>query len=145
MTETYLKLRSNLVREMSSPRNHLMSKVVLLIGNDVEVLQPIAAKLAANGGDIALASSRLSDEAADTIRESVRAFGGRFLLLDRELVRKGFSNIQKTEAVVNNIKRELGRMDIVVDMSAYNSSDNETDSNSTPSQWWLSKAILQEI
>lgn len=134
-----------MVREMSSPRNHLMSKVVLLIGNDVEVLQPIAAKLAANGGDIALASSRLSDEAADTIRESVRAFGGRFLLLDRELVRKGFSNIQKTEAVVNNIKRELGRMDIVVDMSAYNSSDNETDSNSTPSQWWLSKAILQEI
>jgi NAD(P)-dependent dehydrogenase (short-subunit alcohol dehydrogenase family) len=132
---------------MPSPKSHLMSKVVLLIGNDAEVLHALAAKLAANGGDIALASSQLSAEAAKAIQESVQAYGGRFLLLDRGLVKNGLSNVQKTEAIINNIKRELGRMDIVVDMSAHKGkgAENETTTNSDQSQWWLSTAILQEI
>lgn len=148
MTETYSNSRNGLNGGMSSTKNRLMSKVVLLVGNDAEILHSLAAEFAAHGGDVALASSQLSAEAADTIRESVQAFGGRFYLVDKGLLHKGLSsNGQKSETIINSIKRELGRMDIVIDMSAHksNESQNETNLDSPQPQWWLSKAVLQEI
>jgi hypothetical protein len=101
MFETYTKVKNSHFRNITAHSNHLMSKVVLLIGDDAEILQPLAVKLAANGGDIALASSYLSDEAAEIIRERVEAFGGRFLLLDTSTTSEG-------EALVDNIREELG-------------------------------------
>lgn len=140
MIETYSKIQNNQARGEPSRKNHLMSKVVLLIGNDAELLQPLAVKLAANGGDIALASSLLSAEAAEIIGERVQAFGGRFLLID-------ISNTRKSEAIINTTKRELGRMDIIVDMSAHKNKELEdtTSGDSPQTQWWLSKAVLEEI
>lgn len=140
MIETYSRVQNSQLGGQSSRKNNLMGKVVLLMGNDAEILQPLAVKLAANGGDIALASSQLSVDSADIIRERVEAFGGRFLYVD-------INDIQESEAIIRNITEALGGMDIVVDMSAYKGKRSaRTIYQDTPQpQRWLSRAIFEEI
>ncbi len=123
----------------SNSQNNLMSKVVLLIGNDVNVLHPLAIGFAKNGCDIALASSRMPSEIANTIREGVQAVGRRFLFLDKALM-----NIRKAELAVAEIKRELGGIDFLVDMSK-EKTKQRTNQLERQTRWWLSKIILQEI
>ncbi len=143
MMETSSNLQNKQDRKKSSPQDNLMSKVVLLIGNDAGLLQSLAVECAAHGSDIALASSRLPSDLGEKIRENVQAFGGRFLLLDKSLIQ----NIQKAEMLITRVKRELGSLDILIDFSAHQQPESEVETGTNGSQpcWWLSQAILQEI
>lgn len=138
MMETHTK-QKDLDKKNGYHRYPLMSKVILLIGNDAGVLQSLAAEFAADGGDIALVSSRLPAEITNDIRDSVQALGGRFLLLDNG----GFN----AAGVINKVREELGGMDILIDMSAQKSKKLEApEERSVPQpQWWLSKDTLQEL
>jgi enoyl-[acyl-carrier-protein] reductase (NADH) len=131
------------IEKKSSSQKRLRSKVVLLIGNDVGVLRSLAAAFSDNGADIALACFGLPAESAANIGESVRAAGGRFLLLDKEI----FNNVRIAETVANKIKQELGRLDFIIDMTAFHNKklENKTIQDSPRSGWWLSQPILQEI
>lgn len=142
MTETQFTSQNNLVKGKSQSPNNLLSKVVLLIGNDAGLLHSLAVLFASNGSDIALASSTLSVSIANTIRDSVQALGGRFLLLDNSL-----SENRNTEMVVGTVRKEMGGMDVLIDMSAKRKKGLSGEANGDGSQprWWLSKAILQEI
>ncbi|MFZ0543937.1 MAG: hypothetical protein WAM60_00770 [Candidatus Promineifilaceae bacterium] len=144
MTHSYSNFQNGTVNGKSTRKNHLMSKVILLIGNDPEILQSLAAEFAANGGDIALASSHLPTEISNSIRERVHAFGGRFLLVDKSLL----NNIQKAETIVNKVREVLGGIDIFIDISAHKNNEEPEDERNQESpqpQWWLSSAILGEI
>lgn len=141
MTEIQFTSKKNLVKGNSHTPANFISKVVLLIGNDAGVLHSLAVSFASKGSDIALASSRLPVDIANTIRESVQALGGRFLLLDNSL-----SENRNAEMVVGTVKKEMGGLDILIDMSAKSKGvSGEKNQGSSPPRWWLSKAILQEI
>ena len=61
-------------------RNHLVGKVVLLIGNDTPVLNTLVIQLAQKGADIALFCRRQSTEALQNLKQQVEALGQRFFL-----------------------------------------------------------------
>jgi NAD(P)-dependent dehydrogenase (short-subunit alcohol dehydrogenase family) len=138
MMETRTK-QKDLERGNGHHQYHLMSKVILLIGNDAGVLHSLAVEFAAEGGDIALVASRLPAKIADEIRKSVQLLGGRFLHLESD----GFN----AAGVIQKVREEMGGMDILVDMSAKKSEKSETNNErSVPQpQWWLSKNTLQEL
>jgi enoyl-[acyl-carrier-protein] reductase (NADH) len=142
MIESATQNRIDMMENETSIDN-FVNKVILLIGNDAAVLNSLAIELAAKGSDIALASSQLSDRTAESIREKVEQAGGRFLLLDKNF----FTNIHKGEGVIDTIKKELGKIDILIDLSAkrFKKSNNGTHSETPYPRWRLSTAILQEI
>jgi hypothetical protein len=141
MAEAYSKSQDNLVRGESLTYNNLLSKIVLLIGNDAAALHVLAAAFAARGSDIVLLSSQLSVDITNAIRESVLALGRGFLLLDKSL-----SNGQNAELVVSKVKKEMGGIDILVDISARDEGmASKTKRDKSQPIWWLSKAMLQEI
>lgn len=142
MSESATQNRIDLME--SKPANyHLVNKVVLLIGNDAAILDSLAIEFATKGSDIALASPQLSDRTAESIREKVEQSGGRFLLLDKNL----FTDVQKVEVLIDTIKKELGKIDILIDLSAkrFRKSSNGTHSDTPYPRWGLSTAILQEL
>lgn len=116
----------------------MMKKVVLLIGNDDNVLQSLAEGLARRGCDIALAAQKMPLEIANAIRDSVQALGRRFLYLGALIT------IQKAELAVAEIKRELGGIDFLVDMTD-RSIISQSDQVPPQPRLWLSKTILQEL
>jgi NADP-dependent 3-hydroxy acid dehydrogenase YdfG len=139
MIDTESKLQSNLVSGNPSPNHHLVNKVILLIGNDAGTLHSLAATFAAYGSDIALASSRLPVDTILAIRENVQQSGGRFLLLNRDLADESRS----AESLISTVKKELGKMDILIDLSARDKMNSNSD-NPQP-RWWLSPVALQEF
>lgn len=122
----------------SQSKNRLMSKVVLLIGNDPNILRPLAAGFANKGCNVALASQEMPSDIVNTIRESVLKLGRCFLFLQPLI------NISKGESPVAEIKREFGRIDFLVDLSG-KTSDQPSSKEDRQTRLWLSKTIRQEM
>ncbi len=122
---------------------YLVNKVVLLVGDDAGALQSLAGELAIRGVDIALASSHLSADLTETIRMKVMRVGGRFLMMDKRLVKDD----QKIEAMVEHVKSKLGKIDILIDISSGGDKDqtDEAYSDISKSRWWLSSTVLNEL
>jgi hypothetical protein len=125
------KLQANL-------QDSFMSKVVLLIGNDVSILHPLAVEFAKKGCDIVLASQKMSLELVNTIRDNVLSLGRRFLLLDTILTP------YKMEVDLVEIKRELGGIDFLVDVTS-RTDDWSSNLENRQDRLWLSRAILEEF
>jgi enoyl-[acyl-carrier-protein] reductase (NADH) len=122
---------------------YLVNKVVLLVGDDAGALQSLAGELAVRGVDIALASSQLSADFTETIRMKVMRVGGRFLMMDKRLVKDD----QKIEAMVEHVKSKLGKIDILIDISSGGDKDqtDEAYSDISKARWWLSSTVLNEL
>ena len=113
-------------------------KVVLLIGNDDDVLQSLAVSFAERGFNIALSAPQMPLEVANSIRDSVQSTGHRFIFLG------DLGEMKNTEFAMMEIRREMGGIDFLVDMT---DRSNGTESNQDPTQprLWLSKNVLQEL
>lgn len=128
-----------------SRRNHLIGKVVLLVGNDPVDLQALATPLAQRGADIALYCQSLKSGAAKQMRQSVEAAKQHFFLISE--ARDSVSPQQVVEAVTER----FGHLDIFIDLSAQPNEtldDNdplEKDDESEQAVWQLTQAALEEI
>jgi NADP-dependent 3-hydroxy acid dehydrogenase YdfG len=91
----------------------LSGMVVVLVSDDTAVIQEFANLLAQKGADIALICRRLSGRTLHGIREQVRDIGQRFLLLDAQ-----DRQAQPAEETMKTISRRLGRVDVLIDLSA---------------------------
>lgn len=147
MTDKQIKTNSN---SYSSQRgqNHLLNKVVLLIGNDTAVLQNMIIQLAQKGADVALICQKLPAETLSLIRDKVESLGRHFLLIE-----KSRQQPISPERLIESISSHLGHLDIFIDLSAQKETvSSATDPSETDSQdswfqlhWPLTQAALQEI
>jgi NAD(P)-dependent dehydrogenase (short-subunit alcohol dehydrogenase family) len=128
----------------SSPRNHLIGKVVMLVGEDTTLLQGLAEPLARKGADIAVVCPTASPELVRPLRESVESAGQRFYQVTAETA-------EQPERIVDTITAELGHLDIFIDLSAhaptrwgFNGNGAHDDEERGP-DWPLAQAALETI
>lgn len=137
-------LPSHWFSRRSSQRNHLIGKVVMLVGQDTALLQGLAGPLARKGADIAVVCHTASPELVRPLRESVESAGQRFYQVTAETA-------EKPERIVDTITAELGHLDIFIDLSAQaptrlaiNSNGAHEDEEREP-DWPLVQAALEQI
>jgi NAD(P)-dependent dehydrogenase (short-subunit alcohol dehydrogenase family) len=89
----------------------LTSRVVLLTGAK-RIGARVATAVAARGADVAVAYHRSRDE-ADAVRSAVEARGRRALLLQADVSEAGAA-----AAIVGDVERSFGRLDVLVNMAS---------------------------
>lgn len=147
-TETDQDKNNNKWRPESANPQHLMGKVVLLIGNDTAVVQNLVTQLAQKGADIALVCWQMPQEAVRKIKESVQAVGRHLLLIEQTEPEHEASVMAQ---LVETIAAELGHLDIFIDLSAHKSEplslSNGHAHKVTAGQpnWPLAQAVLEEM
>lgn len=146
MTKKQANQSKNKPRRGESGRrsNHLVGKVVLLIGNDTAVLHTLVRRLAQKGADIALVCRELSSEAIRRVQEIVESLGQRFLLVDE-------TNYQTFSAdrLIHTVTSTLGHLDVFIDLSADLSALQETENGQARIEfqpvWLLRQPVLEEL
>jgi NAD(P)-dependent dehydrogenase (short-subunit alcohol dehydrogenase family) len=93
--------------------NQLGEKVVLLIGQDTDALRSLITQLAEKGAHIALIGHNFSASNSRHLQDLVESAGRRFLFIDDSLKETG-----NAQEVVSEIIQQLGRLDILIDLSA---------------------------
>lgn len=130
-------------REFASHHFYLLGKVVLIIGNDEDLLQTLVKQLAKKGADIALFCWQMPIETVYKIMESVRSVGRNFLLIE-EVEHQFFS----ADRLIQTVKTRMGRLDIFIDLSAQSSSSSLPNEQTPEWNHWncqLTKEALEEI
>lgn len=126
-----------------SSANFLKDKVVLIIGNNERTLYSLAVQFATLGGEIVLLSPQLPGGVTESIHRKVMQDGGRSFVVDSRLV----TDARKAKTLVDLVKREVGKIDILIDMSAARIEDQRLEAylNISQPKWWLSSIILHEL
>lgn len=89
----------------------LTDRVVLLTGAR-RVGAVVAEAVAARGADVAITYNRSRDDAEDTAR-TVRAAGRRALVVQADV-----SNEEACDALIREVEREFGRLDVLLNMAS---------------------------
>ena len=135
-------------------RNHLVGKVVLLIGNDTPVLSTLVIQLAQKGADIALFCRRQSTEALQSLKQQVEALGRHLLIFsEKELVPEQ-ETMNLADHLIKKITSALGRLDIFIDLTspqdsillaAHNNATEGEKSQSEQPDWKMRHAVFAEL
>ncbi len=123
--------------------NHLANKVVLLIGNDTAVLQPLITQLAQKGADIALICQQLSAETVRGVHENVKSLGQRFMFL-AETADQSISAANTIQTITSG----LGHVDVFIDLSAQEvvpHNGNRTATEPFQPNWQFTQTVVEEI
>ena len=134
-------------------RNHLVGKVVLLIGNDTPVLNTLVIQLAQKGADIALFCRRQSTEALQSLKQQVEALGQRFLLFSEKELTPEQETMNPADHLVKKITSALGRLDIFIDLTspqdsillAAHNNATETEGEKSQPDWKMRHAVFAEL
>ncbi len=125
-------------------QNRMLGKVVLLVGNDITTIQTLVNQLTRKGADVALVCWHMPLDAGRKIKESVQAVGRHFLLLEHPE-----NNDSSNHQVIETIISELGRLDLLIDLSAqysnHSSKGAEDLKGFNQDNWLLTRAFLDEI
>lgn len=141
--------RSTWFGRQRTNRNHLIGKVVLLVGYDATVLHSLAEPLARKGADIAVLAPELSVDMVRPMRESVESAGQRFLHVGGQP--QAHAPDAAPETIVETVTAKLGHLDIFIDLSAQatnrlainGTTDPETEERDA--DWPLVHAALERI
>ena len=130
-------------REINS-RTQLLGKVVLLIGNDSDIVQNLVTQFARKGADVVLLCWRIPLEVVHKIRESVQSVGRHLLVIEQETM--------TGKQLIEIITSELGRLDIFIDLSAQKREHTPGDKNDAAQtaalshpDWQLTHAVFEEM
>jgi NAD(P)-dependent dehydrogenase (short-subunit alcohol dehydrogenase family) len=107
----------------------LTGKVALITGADSGIGRAVALAYAREGADVAIAYLNEHEDAKETERW-VREAGRRALLLPGDLAEP-----QACREIVARTKRELGRLDILVNNAAFQGKTIESFDELTPERW----------
>lgn len=142
MTQTQSYQDKSFELKTTTHRNHLLGKVVLLMGNDTAVLQTLITQLAQKGADIALVCRQLPAETVRRVQASVESFGQRFLFIE-EVKRQPISANHLVQTVVTG----LGNLDVFIDLSAPKRAPtmHKNMIGRRRPDWQLAQAVLKEI
>jgi len=142
MTETQDYQEKSFELKTTTNSNHLLGKVVLLVGNDTAVLQTLITQLARKGADIALVCRKLPRETVRRVRQSVESLGQRFLFIEEST-----SHPIPPNHLIQTVVTNLGNLDIFIDLSAQKKTvkKNGNGASQRKPNWHYAQAVLKEL
>ena len=122
--------------------NQLADKVVLLIGKDTAALRSLINQLAAKGANIVLIGYGFSTSSSRQLQDMVESAGQRFLFIDDASQRPDVA-----QEVVSEIIQQLGRLDILIDLSARipKAGQNGSTPHQSPYNRWMKRDVLEAM
>lgn len=143
------KPRSTWFGRRRTSRNHLIGKVVLLVGQDAAVLHSLAEPLARKGADIAVLAPEVPPDMMRPMRDTVESAGQRFLHVGGETGPQAPDIAPQT--IMETVTASLGHLDVFIDLSAQASHQPALNGHSEPENderdpdWPLVHAALEQI
>jgi NAD(P)-dependent dehydrogenase (short-subunit alcohol dehydrogenase family) len=92
---------------------NLLSKVVILYGENSETVRTLIVSFAKRGADVAVVCSRTSQASIGRLHQQVDEMGRRLYLVD-----EGKQDMVDFDRSVPMVLNEFGRVDVLIDLSA---------------------------